>query len=222
MGCFTYDCGISQLPIQDDDPVRFLVLSLNPDLLGIRCHPDCAWQVYANPIKARYNSYGSIHKIEDSPATDTFFERLSKFTHERRVGRNPVHDVAVRRDMSREEWLVALWEQRVCSRTPNYAFSVSAVCADSNPNDPRPPKFCPIRQAMVREDVWQLMLARCPSPGLTEVQRVEVAMHHLGKSWYPGTAISPQFIEDKRLSEYHKALLDISLSIEKAAEDEDY
>lgn len=144
MGCFSYTCFVSSFPIAAGVPVRFLALVQSPDNEGHFINAvDDLWQPLALPIKGVYNEYGSVTDLESGPITDAFFEILNNLAVERAVGDNRVHDVAVVRGMSNELWLRALWEGRVQIPDRHGAMRLQ------------------VAQAMVREDVWQLLVAEC-------------------------------------------------------------
>lgn len=143
MGCFSYSCSISGLPIDAGDPVMFLALSTSYErryATGI----DGAWRPMTLPIRAQYNDYGSVEYIEEGPVTDAFFESLSKRAIEREVGENRYHDVPVMREMPRDKWLDALWEDRVQIK----GFDLSVL---------------DVSQTMIRQDVWEFLAHGTPS-----------------------------------------------------------
>lgn len=115
MGCFNATCIISNLPIEDGTKVRFLALAQSainaPN--DHSCYVGGRWQLHGVPLKARYNDYGSVNKIQDSFTTRMFFEGLKRGVVEKGVGENQCHDVEVRAEMSPNKWLEALWEGRV-------------------------------------------------------------------------------------------------------------
>jgi hypothetical protein len=116
MGSFNATCILSGLPIEAGDKVRFLALArsaFHGDGNDHVCYVGGRWQVHGVPVKAEYNDYGSIEKIEESLTTRIFFEALKRGAVEKGVGDNQCHDVAVHPDMSQEAWLRALWEGRV-------------------------------------------------------------------------------------------------------------
>lgn len=116
MGSFNYTCCVSNLPIEDGTPVRYLALArsaFDTNGNGHVCYVGGRWQVYGVPIRAKYNDYGSVDGIEESFTTDMFFDGLKRGVVEKGVGDNTVHDVEVRVDMGQQGWLDALWEGRV-------------------------------------------------------------------------------------------------------------
>jgi hypothetical protein len=116
MGSFNATCIVSNLAIEAGERVRYLALvrsAFEPDGNGHCCYVGGRWQLHGVPIKAQYNDYGSIEGLEDSLQTSLFFEALKRSAIEQGVGDNQCHDVAVRAEMSREDWLTALWEGRI-------------------------------------------------------------------------------------------------------------
>lgn len=112
MGCFSFTCAVSGLPIGHGDPVRYMLLTRNP--YGERaCYMHDDWFPRTLPIRAKYNDYGSIEDIEEGPLRDLIMEGLQRDLHEQGWGDNSVHDVPVKIDMTFEKLLEALWEERV-------------------------------------------------------------------------------------------------------------
>jgi len=234
MGSFQYTCGISRLPISEGTPVRFLLLAANAFADNLRCYVNCDWEVYLGPIRAKYNDYGSIHNIVEGPEVEEFFSHLSDDAIPKEVGENRYHDVAVQPGMSREEWLLAIWERRVevvpyirissgVKDVMDRALSlikdpeIAAKLKKSQDNLEAASRRVPVQvvQAMIREDVWQYVLTLSPPvEGFTEVQRVQRAMDMLRCPWVEGNTVGPQFVEDHTLSDYHSAMSDIAYQIE--------
>jgi len=128
MGSFNVTCIVSGLAIEVGDPVRFLALTENEFHRGNDhiCYVTGRWQPRTAPLRAEYNDYGSIQNIQKSLSERVFFESFNSDVIEKGVGDNQCHDVHVRKGMSRDEWLDALWEGRVFVRglhgehNPNY------------------------------------------------------------------------------------------------------
>jgi hypothetical protein len=115
MGSFNATCIVSNLPIEAGDPVRFLALTEN-DLNRSNehcCYVTGRWQPRTAAIRACYNDYGSIEKIQEGLVERVFFKSFNADVIEKGVGDNQCHDVQVRKGMTREQWLEALWEGRV-------------------------------------------------------------------------------------------------------------
>jgi hypothetical protein len=143
MGCFSYSCSISGLPIDAGDPVMFLALCTSYER-RYEAGVDGAWRPMTLPIVAQYDDYGSVEHIEEGPLTDAFFATLSKRAIEREVGENWCHDVAVMKDMPRDKWLEALWEDRVQIK----GFDLSVL---------------DVSQTMIRQDIWEFLANGAPS-----------------------------------------------------------
>lgn len=115
MGSFDYTCCVSGLPISEGDPVRFLLLTEHPyhkpaeQLRHIRDR----WIPRIIPVKAKYNGYGTIEEYQTGPILDIVLDAFKLDLIERGVGDNPYHDVSIRKNMSFEKLLNALWEGRV-------------------------------------------------------------------------------------------------------------
>jgi len=131
MGSFNATCIVSNLPIEAGDPVRFLALT-ESDLNRSNehcCYVTGRWQPRTAAIRACYNDYGSIEKIQEGLVERVFFKSFNADVIEKGVGDNQCHDVQVRKGMTREQWLEALWEGRVYS----HPSSLSWVPGESLP-----------------------------------------------------------------------------------------
>lgn len=115
MGSFAFTCGVSGLPIEAGDPVRFLMLTKNPYHDGAKnsCYMHDLWFPRTLPLKGVYNDYGSVEDVEKGAAQDLWLEGLQIDLIERGIGDNSCHDVACKKDMTFNELLEALWEGRV-------------------------------------------------------------------------------------------------------------
>lgn len=119
MGSFDYTCAVSGLPIHSGDEVRFLLLSGNPygENKGSRaCTMHDWWFPRTFPIRAVYNEYGSVEKVEEGPARDIWLDALKIDLVSRGWGDNSVHDVPTSPDMTFEELLGAIQEGRILVR----------------------------------------------------------------------------------------------------------
>lgn len=210
MGMFDYTCSVSGLPIGEGTPVR-----LTPLMPGDYYEEGKSvmstnelWVPMMLPLRAVYNSYGSVKDWEPGPKADSFFKQLEDCAVEREVGENPVHDVAVRKGMSREDYLMALWEGRIQTTGAGR-------------------KILPVVQAMVREDIWQLLVqmeitqddytyslasVKKEYPGLGELaefKMVGIALGWLGFYWRPGSCCGPQHGAPHVHRQFHQGILDI-------------
>ena len=211
MGCFSVTCCLSHLPIDYGHEVLFFALARNPfRKTGFICTIDDVWEPLCPPIEAKYNDYGTIEDLAEDEATTAFFETLKSRVIEREVGENPYHDVAVTKDMSREDWLSALWFGRVMVTDTKSTFMVK---------DPPPLQ---VAQAMVRKDVWDYLLdfgkrsfAENVRPLVGEdlpsdLTTVAFAMHRLRITWFEGTTTGPQHGEWEDHRRFHQTLVEIA------------
>lgn len=140
MGSFDYQCGVSGLPIGGGDPVRFMLVTQNHSKYPNN-RSEQLWKLRTVPIKAVYNDYGSVEGLEPGIGLDLMLEGLRSDVVPRDQGENPCHDVPIIPEtMTLEEWLNALWENRVLAK-PRMGHDPALV-----------------KTLMVREDVWQELL----------------------------------------------------------------
>lgn len=121
MGSFSMICSASGLGISAGTPVRCLLVTESPYK---RDDPRNSWIVRTPPIRAEYNDYGSIENVhaDDKEIADLWLRGLREDVVVKGMGDNSCHDVAVSKDMTFEEMLEAIWEQRleVCQDTKNF------------------------------------------------------------------------------------------------------
>lgn len=115
MGSFAFTCCISGLPITAGDDVRFLMLTQSAYDEGEAraCYIDDRWAPRALPIKAKYNDYGSVEETEKGPIKDSWLEGFQHDLVEKGFGDNTCHDVPIKDDMTFDQFLEALWENRI-------------------------------------------------------------------------------------------------------------
>ncbi len=116
MGSFNAVCIVSGLPIEGGDKVRYLVLARSPFSPDGNDHVNYVngrWKLFGIPVRAEYNDYGSVTKMENGYAAGFLFAALRAHSIERGVGDNECHDLEVVKDMGKGAWLKALWEGRV-------------------------------------------------------------------------------------------------------------
>lgn len=220
MGCFSYSCAISRLPIEHGHRVRFFAVSATEGYrtaIGI----NGSWEPATLPILGNYNDYGSVENLEEGPVTEAFFETLNRRAIERAVGENECHDVAVVRGMPREEWLRALWEDRVQIRGLDG-------------------RIVSVAQTMARDDVWcwlvrandrlfqkvdqfqirsSLTLETAISRHLLkdaafdapcrELSKITYSLARLGRPWDRGRSCGPQFGAWGFQHDFAQAVVDI-------------
>lgn len=115
MGSFAGTCTISGLPIEAEEPVRLLLLVENP-FFKTESRPSSSFDVWCPrtyPLRGVYSGYGYAKDIEEGPARDVWLEALSHDTVPRGWGANTVHDVAVKKKMSWDQALDAVYERRL-------------------------------------------------------------------------------------------------------------
>lgn len=139
MGSFAMTCAVSGLPIGGGEPIRFMLLT-ESNIGRTPCYIHDLWAPRTWPIKAEYNDYGGIEETTVSAVRETWMEAFAKDLVELPVGENSAHNVATSCSMSWDKMLEALWEERI---------SVHSRRGDQ--------RTLAIRQAMIREDVWQLL-----------------------------------------------------------------
>jgi hypothetical protein len=115
MGSFAFTCCVSGLPIEYGDPVRYFLLTQNPYNQAAEncCYIHDRWVPRTFPLRAKYNDYGSVEKLQEGVQQKLWFEGFDVDLVKRGVGENTCHDVPVRKNMSLEMLLTALWEGRV-------------------------------------------------------------------------------------------------------------
>lgn len=64
MGCFSYTCGISNLPIEEGDKVRYFLIAESPYPVRAACYIHDVWWPRTIPLKAEYDSYGGVVNVE--------------------------------------------------------------------------------------------------------------------------------------------------------------
>lgn len=120
MGSFNATCIVSGLPITAGARVRFFALTQNEYHRAGNDHA-CSvtgrWQLRTVPLRGEYNDYGSVDKIEPGLTERVFFKSFDRDVIEKGFGDNKCHDTPVRKGMSPDKWLEALWEGRVFVRS---------------------------------------------------------------------------------------------------------
>lgn len=113
MGSFDYTCCVSGLPIHGGDDVRYFLLTKNPYGTINACYMHDIWFPRNFPLKAQYNYYGSVEKIESKSSQDLWMDVLKIDLKERGWGDNSFHDVPTSKDMSFDQFLNAVQKGRV-------------------------------------------------------------------------------------------------------------
>lgn len=114
MGCFDMICAVSGLPITGGEKVLYYLLTENPyEQKASACYVWDRWFPRTFPLKATYNSYGSVENVEEGPMREVWLRALEHDLYEVGLGDNTVHDVPVRRGIGFEDLLEAVWEGRL-------------------------------------------------------------------------------------------------------------
>lgn len=157
MGSYDVTCNISHLPIQGGDAVRVVFLqrnqtSMDPandmaldhgDNSRERCYATDFWFPKNIPIKAKYYDYGQVDHVEEGIVYDLFMEQLNSTLIEIPQGPNQYHDPAATKGMDWDR----LWDVTTEGRLRVKGWHRKAV---------------PVCAVMIREDVFQAMLALNP------------------------------------------------------------
>lgn len=116
MGDYSMTCSVSGLSIDGGTAVRCVLLTASP-------YED-SWIVRTPPIRALYNSYGTIEHVhpDDRAVARLWLRGLREDTIEIGLGDNSVHDVPVSRDMTFEDTLGAVRAGRLRVRQDARTF----------------------------------------------------------------------------------------------------
>jgi len=159
MGDFSMSCSLSGLGISGGTPVRCLLLTASPYGEG--------WLVRTPPLRATYDSYGSIEKVheDDKFIADLWLRGLREDLIERGLGDNSVHDVPTARDMSFEQLLHAVRAGRVVVRQDTRHFwrrpRASGPLQGENTCEKLVPTLRTIEAVLMRDEE---LVARYPQP----------------------------------------------------------
>jgi hypothetical protein len=158
MGSFASTCCISGLPINNGDAVRWFLLNQSPYNSPVTCYIYNLWNPRTWPIKAAYDDYGSIRDWETGPLLDVILEGFQE---------DLVGNEQATRGMPFPDLLQAVWTGSLTvsrdyqpilkglTAVPS-AIDKSGFVEDYTPGDSQP---LMVKQAMIREDVWQALLA---------------------------------------------------------------
>ncbi len=121
MGSFSMTCSVSGLGISGGTPVRCILLTSSP---YVNDDPRQAWILRTPPIRAVYNSYGTVEDVhkDDKFIADLWLRGLREDIVEKGLGDNSAHDVPTSKDMTFEELLDAIREGRVQVRQDTKHF----------------------------------------------------------------------------------------------------
>ena len=158
MGSFDVTCNISHLPITNGDKVRVLFLGKNSGAMDPanplaltggdnsreRCYSTDFWYPRNVPIRAAYYDYGQVKDVEEGIVRDFTMAQLDRELVEMPLGENEYHDPAVSKGMDWDTMWDCAQEGRLRGHK-NYHGVATPICV-----------------VMIREDVWQAMLALDP------------------------------------------------------------
>lgn len=197
MGCFDYSCSVSGLPIGWETPVRFILLAQKCGLRPAIPHDvGGRWQPLAPPIRARYNSYGSV-EFRKAREVEVLFEILDR----RGIAQKDVRET---RGMSQGDWLSALWLGQVVIETPRGKAEVAQTMVredvwlylleNHGMSPSEPPSWRFIDSSMRQETAIETEVIGDPTleASLRELYGVALALKCLGRPWTPGTCCGPQ------------------------------
>lgn len=116
MGDYSMTCSVSGLGISGGTAVRCVLLTASPY--------EGSWIVRTPPIRALYNSYGTIEHVhpDDRAISELWLRGLREDVIEVGLGDNSVHDVPVSRDMTFDAMLDAVSAGRLRVRQDTRAF----------------------------------------------------------------------------------------------------
>jgi len=113
MGSFNLTCAISGLPIPGGTKVRYFLLTEAPDKKSAPVYIHEVWGPRNFPLKATYNDYGTVEKVEEGPARDAWMLAFKRDLVEVGQGDNSYHDLPTSKDMTFDHLLHAIRERRV-------------------------------------------------------------------------------------------------------------
>jgi hypothetical protein len=200
MGSFSFSCAISGLPIERGDHVRYTLVTQAPREAWHAIHIADVWSPRYWPLRAVYNDYGSVEKIEEGAAKDSWLDSWKLDVIERDRGENPVHDVPVTKDMTWDAMLEAAWEGRIYVRGDVPLASVAkdpfedARAKPKEKNDIS--KGLKVEQMMIREDVWLSLSALPFEPDFhSRPVGLDVHLANAKASWERLTTPEPKLLD---------------------------
>ena len=168
MGCFNQVCMLSGLPIVYRDPVRAILVSehYRASLGKATCDYSSKYLPRTFPIRGYYNDYGRLEDLQDDMFKRLWVQGLHTDMFELTVGENPCHDIAVTRDMDFDQLWEAIWEERLivpghwCYGEENLHGKGSPVSkSEALESGSFGMRNVRVQVAMIREDVWQMVIA---------------------------------------------------------------
>ena len=78
VGSWNETCGITHLPIYEDDPVVVFFLEKSSEKVapGGVCHPVSVWAPFGLPVSGRYADYGNVEDVVKDWNTDLLLKTL--------------------------------------------------------------------------------------------------------------------------------------------------
>lgn len=165
MGSFNQVCMLSGLPISYRDPVRAILVTEHPRATLGKCVRDYPSKYLPRtfPIRGYYNDYGSLENVPDDVFKRLWVKGLQRELIELQVGENP-RDYEVSRTMDFDQLWEAIWGERLL--VPGHGSYASirskgpvALKEVDKPVAPLGIRNVRVQVAMVREDVWQAIMA---------------------------------------------------------------
>ena len=160
MGSYNPTCNLSGLPITYNTPVRWLLLAKNQsqmdskedtcsnDRVGEQVYATDFWYPWSIPIRAVSNDRAEIRSMEQGLAVDFLFDTLKRELVELPLGENEYHQPATTKDLTWD----SLLDFAECGRLRIQAHRWFPAKDTQH-------SVIPVCDVMIREDVWQAMLA---------------------------------------------------------------
>jgi hypothetical protein len=157
---------LSGLPIVYNDPVRSILVSehYRASLGEATMDYPSKYIPRTFPICGLYNDYGGLKSVKDDVFKHLWVQGLQTDLFELSVGENECHDIAVTRDMDFDQLWEAIWEERLI--VPGY-WCYGEKQEETIKKVPKPEDLpsrlgmrnVRVQVAMIREDVWQSVMA---------------------------------------------------------------
>ena len=96
MGSWCATCGISRMPIQEDQQVKLLLIVKNNPQTGSSCYIDDWWKPVGLPVDAKYADYGNFELVNpDDINAQLLLDFLKDNVTPMEQGENKYHDLPV-------------------------------------------------------------------------------------------------------------------------------
>ncbi len=179
MGSFNATCCASGLPIGDGTPVRFFLLGKSTGgVRGQGLEITSEWFPRTFPLRAVYDDYGSVEKVETGIQQELWLEGLRYDVQEIGWGDNQYHDPPVSKGMSFDEMLTILRKGRLNAERVSDLSILHQLSREERirgqmvraglPKEYVPQAAKPIAKVVEEQDkkVWE------PENGVPTIQRV--------------------------------------------------